>query len=573
MDACTVWSWGDDNAARGARACRIRTCNPPYEHSTLSLAHPDSTSEYGETMRPTPFYIAPVVGSTPNTPWLDPAVCTRALGARDARFDGVFYVGITTTRVYCRPVCPARVSYPSHRRFFSSAASAERAGFRPCMRCRPELAPGRALIDAIPRLARVAAYRIGAGALNGSSVAELARELGVSERHLRRVLESSIGVSPVELAQTHRLLLAKRLLADTDLSITRVAYASGFQSLRRFNAVFRERYRMTPSAIRRAPRVTTLRDSGHSGNPVARPELVRLTLAYRAPLDWETLISMLQCEAIVSVSTVQGGSFGRTVAVEGRCGVVFVENAPARRDSSGAVKTHLDVRVSPSLLPVLMPLLARLRQLFDLDAEPAAIDAHLTQGGLAAFVTKRRGLRIPGALDGFEVLLQALLSDASTRRMATNDRVRHVIAALGEPIETGFPTLARLTPTAARVAEAGAERLTALGVPRRRAQVISTVARSLADAELLLEPAADVAATRRALMTFGIEERLATTIVMRALYWPDAFPSSDRVLQREAGCRTATELKVRAEPWRPWRAYAAMHFWLHSEEKGRARGR
>ncbi|MGH7695529.1 MAG: bifunctional transcriptional activator/DNA repair enzyme AdaA, partial [Gemmatimonadaceae bacterium] len=238
----------------------------------------DSTSESGETAHPGVFYLGSVAGNPPYAPWLDADVCTRALGARDARFDGVFYVGITTTRVYCRPVCPARVSYPSHRRFFPSAASAERAGFRPCMRCRPELAPGRALIDAIPRLARVAAHRIGAGALNGRGVADFARELGVSERHLRRVMEHAIGVSPVELAQTHRLLLAKQLLADTGLSITRIAYASGFQSLRRFNTVFRERYRMSPTAMRRTPRAVVTRANGRSSVATAAPELVRLTL-------------------------------------------------------------------------------------------------------------------------------------------------------------------------------------------------------------------------------------------------------------------------------------------------------
>src|SRR5438105_4773172 len=165
---------------------------------------------------------------------LDADVCARALGARDPRFDGVFFVGITTTRIYCRPICPARVSHEGHRRFFASAAAAERAGYRPCLRCRPELAPGRGLVDAVPRLAHAAAFRIAAGALNGQSVAQLAREFGVGERHLRRALQREIGVSPLELAQTHRLLLAKQLLADTRLSVIQVAYASGFQSLRRF---------------------------------------------------------------------------------------------------------------------------------------------------------------------------------------------------------------------------------------------------------------------------------------------------------------------------------------------------
>src|ERR687897_3435511 len=205
---------------------------------------------------------------------LQPDICQRAVRARDVRFDGIFFVGITTTRVYCPPVCPARVSYPERRRFFETAASAERAGYRPCLRCRPELAPGRALMDAVPRLARLAAQRIGAGALNGNSVADLARELGVSERHLRRALERELGVSPAELAQTHRLLLAKRLLAETSLPVTRIAFASGFQSLRRFNSVFRERYRLSPSALRRTPALSDAgRDAGAGrGSPAAPAE-------------------------------------------------------------------------------------------------------------------------------------------------------------------------------------------------------------------------------------------------------------------------------------------------------------
>src|SRR5258707_11942878 len=177
--------------------------------------------------------------------------CQRAARARDPRFDGVFFIGVTTTGIYCRPICPGRFVRPNRRRFFVSAAAAERSGYRPCLRCRPELAPGRAPVDAVSRLAFAATVRIGAGALNGRSVADLARELGVSERHLRRALEREVGVSPIELAQTHRLLLAKRLLADTALPVTQIAYASGFQSLRRFNTAFRERYRSSPSRLRR----------------------------------------------------------------------------------------------------------------------------------------------------------------------------------------------------------------------------------------------------------------------------------------------------------------------------------
>jgi AraC family transcriptional regulator, regulatory protein of adaptative response / DNA-3-methyladenine glycosylase II len=479
-------------------------------------------------------------------------ICQRAVHARDARFDGIFFVGITTTMVYCRPVCPARVSYPDRRRFFDSAASAERAGYRPCLRCRPELAPGRALMDAVPRLARLAAQRIGAGALNGNSVADLARELGVSERHLRRALERELGVSPAELAQTHRLLLAKRLLAETSLPVTRVAFASGFQSLRRFNSVFRERYRLSPSALRR-----TAPSAARPGPPSG--DFVTLTLAYRAPLDWGLLSGLLAREAMPGVIVVDGERYGRTVSLDGRSGIVLARNVPA--------KAQLDVAVSLSLLPVLMPLLVRLRHLFDLDAEPAVVDACLGQNGLGPMVRRRPGLRIPGALDGFELALRSLLLGANGAQDGAGDLLPRVVDALGQEIDTGIPTLTRLAPSPERVAEAGPSGLVALGVPRRGAEAIASVARALAGGAVRLEPGRDAAATHRALLGMeGVGERLATMIVMRALYWPDAFPASDPALQRAAGASSRSALRAMAERWRPWRAYAAQHLWLHAEE-------
>ena len=287
---------------------------------------------------------------------LDHDACSRAVVSRDPRFDGVFFVGISTTRIYCRPVCPARVSYPERRRFFeSTAAAAERDGFRPCLRCRPELAPGRALCDAVPRVARAAAIRIAAGALNGHGVADLARELGVGERHLRRAMERELGVSPIELAQTHRLLLAKCLLTDTTLPVTRVAFASGFQSLRRFNSVFQERYRMSPSGLRRRPR-----PAARSVLPLGRPgDWVRLSLPYRPPLAWRELIARIAGDTPPGVGVVEGSRYGRTVALEGCRGALFLE--------AGAANAQVRVDVTVSLLPALMPLLARLRQLLDLD--------------------------------------------------------------------------------------------------------------------------------------------------------------------------------------------------------------
>ena len=293
-----------------------------------------------------------------------------AVDARDPRFDGVFYVGVTTTRVYCRPCCPSRTAYDRHRRFFNSAAAAERAGYRPCLRCRPELAPGRSVtsLAAVSRLARLAAEKIAAGALNGRNVADLAADLGVSERHLRRALEREVSVSPHELAQTHRLLLAKRLLVDTDLPVTRVAYASGFQSLRRFNVAFREQYRMPPTALRRGRKA-----------PPTESGFLKLTLSYRRPLAWESLAEL-------------GGE--TRIELNGCSGTVAVRNS--------AADGHLIATISESLWMVLMPLVAGLRRVFDLDAEPAVIDAHLGTNGLAELVAAHPGVRVPGLLERLE---------------------------------------------------------------------------------------------------------------------------------------------------------------------------
>ena len=485
---------------------------------------------------------------------LSPDVCERALDARDARFDGIFFVGITTTRIYCRPVCPARVSYHDRRRFFDTAASAERAGFRPCLRCRPELAPGRALMDAVPNLARVAAHRIAAGGLNGRGVAQLAHDLGVSDRHLRRALERELGVSPLELAQTHRLLLAKRLLADTTLPVTRIAYASGFQSLRRFNSVFRERYRLSPSALRRRPRGEL-----EPASPAAPSgDLVPLTLAYRAPLAWDALAGLLGRGAIPGVELVDGDRYLRTVQLEGRSGIVVVER-PA-----GGTAAHLPVRISSSLLPALMPLLARLRRLLDLDAEPAVVDAQLEHGGLRAQVRRRPGLRILSTLDGFEAAFRVVLSRPG--RGAPADLVARLVDVLGEPFDTGLPGLRRLVPDAERVAQAGPDALAALGLPPRSAVALAAVARACLKGTLRLEAGADVAAAHRELRRLaGMDDRLGAAVVALALQWPDAFPAWSRSLQRGAGAASARELRARAERWRPWRAYAALHLRLDAD--------
>jgi AraC family transcriptional regulator of adaptative response / DNA-3-methyladenine glycosylase II len=500
---------------------------------------------------------------------LDAEICARALGARDARFDGLFFVGITSTRVYCRPVCPARVSYPDRRRFFESAAAAESAGFRPCLRCRPELAPGRALVDAVPRLAHVAAHRIAAGALNERTVGELASDLGVSERHLRRALEREVGVSPLELAQTHRMLLAKRLLMDTPLSVTRVAYASGFQSLRRFNSAFLERYRMSPSALRRG-------NLGDAEGPARQSRMdeantpLRLTLAYREPLAWNVLLTVLRRSALPGVEVVDDRAYRRTVRVGSRIGTVTVQPDVRRPKRQSPPSLTLDV--SPPLVPALMPLLARLRHLFDLDAEPTVIDAHLQQGGLGALVEATPGMRIPGAFDGFEVALGLVVRSALPADVAPSV-LQRIVESLGEPVDTSDTRLTHLTPAADRIANAGAEALVTLGVPAAAADAIVHIATMVAEGLLHLEPGSDVEATERALLGVdGVTGSVATAIVGRALQWPDAFSASDPALRKAVGVSSMRELVTRAERWRPWRAYAAIHLLTAARHPERSTG-
>lgn len=422
-------------------------------------------------------------------------------------------------------------------------------------------------MDATSRLAVGAARRIAAGGLNGRSVVELAADLGVSERHLRRALRSELGVSPLELAQTHRLLLAKRLLADTALPVIQVAYASGFQSLRRFNVVFRERYRMSPTSLRTGARpAPTPRRNGRSGNGdtgVPRADLLRTTLAYRPPLAWDALVEVLAREALPGVEILSGRRYGRTVEIGGRKGVVFAEDTATPHSPADPPGSHLTIDVSPSLAPVLMPLIARLRQLFDLDAVPTMVDTCLEDGGLGAFVRKRAGLRIPGAIDGFEIAFRALLRGRARPGAAPGGLADRVTRELSEPFVSGIPGLRGLAPSAESVAGVGAARLMALGVPRSRAEALAAVARGVAAGELPLEPGGDASATRRALLEIdGIGEGIATAIVMRAMSWPDAFPSSDPVLLRAAQAASARELRRRADAWRPWRSYAALHLWL-----------
>ncbi|MEO8560770.1 MAG: AlkA N-terminal domain-containing protein [bacterium] len=492
---------------------------------------------------------------------LDDAQLYRALRSHDARFDGVFFAGITSTRIYCRPVCRAPAARAENCRFFSTAAAAERRGFRPCLRCRPELAPAppteaahqpgsEASVDAVAALARSAATRIAAGALDSGGIDELAAELGVTARHLRRAVSRELGVTPVELAQTRRLLMAKRLLADSSLPMARVALTSGFRSVRRFNTLFRDRYRLTPGDVRR--RALT---------PVDASDAIVLSLAYRPPYDWTAMLAHLAARATPGVELVTAdGAYRRTIQLGGQSGHVTVR-ASSTRD------THsLRVELSPSLLPVLAPLLARMRRLFDLDADPRAVSSHLRQDAtLSALVARRPGLRVAGATDGFELALRAVLGQQVTVRGATTLAGRLTQFA-AESVSGAPDGLTHLAITADRLADARASALTTIGLTRARAECIVALARAVASGALpeltgegtCVDPSSFV---RRFVALPGIGQWTADYVTMRALRWPDAFPAGDLGLRKAMGGLTVARLRTASEPWRPWRAYAAQHLW------------
>jgi len=396
----------------------------------------------------------------------------------------------------------------------------------------------------------------------------MAAELGVSDRHLRRVVEAEYGVSPIELAQTQRLHLAKRLLTDTDLPVTEVAFASGFASLRRFNALFRERYRLKPTDLRKR--------RGTSGPP----ETLAAEVAYRPPFAAEALFQFLQGRAWRGVEAIDGRRYLRTVAIGKHRGWLRIEPSEQRgserwvlgagtgKDGLSAPSTQnpapavLRVEFSASLVPAFLPLLARVKRLLDLAAEPQQIEACL--GDLAA---AHPGLRVPGAFDSFEIALRAILGQQISVKAAITLAGRFV-AAFGEPVETPFPALTHLSPTAERVAGARPEELVSLGITAARARSILALARAIADGEVALEPGADVEETQARLKELpGIGEWTAQYIAMRALSLPDAFPATDLGIRKALGETNTPRVLQIAKAWQPWRAYAAMHLWKSLEKK------
>jgi AraC family transcriptional regulator of adaptative response / DNA-3-methyladenine glycosylase II len=483
---------------------------------------------------------------------IDPAVAFRALTARDARFDGRFFVGVTSTGVYCRPICRVRTPRRENCRFFATPAQAEAADFRPCMKCRPEIAPGPGLawsvMDASSTLARQAAQALEAIAAQGdeAGVAALAERLGVSDRHLRRIFLAEHGVTPVQYLQTRRLLLAKQLLTDTRLPVAQVALHCGFRSLRRFNAAFAERYRMSPTRLR-----------GDVDEPAAPDHPLRLQLGYRAPYDRAALLRFLAQRAIPGIEAVDSDGLRRSVRAglfSPAPGWIAVRFAPAA--------DRVLLEFAPALLPASAALVARVRRWLDLDAAPDDIDAAL------ADLPGAPGQRLPGSIDAFELAVRAVLGQQVTVAAACTI-ARRLVDRFGDALAAPWPDVTRSFPSPETLAAAGETAIAECGIVRQRARAIGALASNWPELSARVAPGQDAAALIDALVALpGIGPWTAHYIAMRALGWPDAFPPGDvaalKALQQHCGPltpltpRTAVE---HAEAWRPWRAYALLRLW------------
>ncbi|MDB5453137.1 MAG: helix-turn-helix protein [Caulobacteraceae bacterium] len=482
---------------------------------------------------------------------LDHDACYRAISARDARFDGRLFTGVKTTGIYCRPICPARTPMSKNVRFFATAAAAQEAGFRPCLRCRPETAPDLAAWRGSSNTVSRGLTLIEHGALDDGDVDALADRLGVGERQLRRLFRQHLGASPVAVAQTRRVLLAKQLIHETRLPMAEVAMASGFGSIRRFNETFAQLFGRSPGALRRSQGEVSAAASGE----------VAVLLRYRAPYDWPAVLGFLAARAIPGVERV-GETYARTIEVNGAVGVVEVS-----RTDGDALRAVIRFPV----LSALPTIIARLRRVFDLAAEPDVIAEHLREDAdLAPLVAARPGLRAPGAWDGFELAVRAVLGQQITVRAAIA-LAGKLVATYGEPLPGPEPGLTHVFPRAERIAEAD---LSSLGMPGKRAAALSSLARAILEDPAIFSAGRSLEEAVTALRTLpGIGEWTAQYIAMRLLREPDAFPAADiglmRALENDHGRPSAAALLERAERWRPWRAYAAQHLWTSPAGQGR----
>ncbi len=483
---------------------------------------------------------------------LDQEACYRALQTRDARFDGRFFTAVRSTGVFCRPVCPAPTPKRENCLFLACAAAARELGFRPCLRCRPETSPGTPAWLGTSATVSRALRLIADGALDDASVSSLAERLGIGERHLRRLFLTHLGASPLAVAQTRRLLFAKQLIDQTALPMAQVAFSAGFSSIRRFNAAVREAWDTSPSRLRR--RGVTRRDTSE----------ITLRIAYRPPFDWTGLLAFLAPRATPGVERVAEGRYARTIAVGDAVGTVEV--APARGDAALLARVRLS-RPAP-----LVVVAERLRRVFDCGAEPAVIAGHLSRDRrLRNLLRRSPGIRVPGAWDGFELAVRAILGQQVSVAAATRLAGR-VVEAYGEPLATkgSEGALHHVFPTPEALADADPD---TLGMPAARTGAIRALARAVAKGHLRLDGAEGLDGSLRRLQSLpGVGEWTAHYVAMRALAEPDAFPASDlgirKALGRDGRPASVGEVRDRAEAWRPWRAYAALLLWSSLHETG-----
>jgi AraC family transcriptional regulator of adaptative response / DNA-3-methyladenine glycosylase II len=462
---------------------------------------------------------------------LDHAACERARLARDVRYDGRFFIAVTSTKIYCRPICPAPTAQAKNVRYYPSAAAAAEDGFRPCLRCRPEASPGTPAWEGAASTVTRGLKLIAESALDEAGVDQLAERLGMGSRHLRRLFLKHLGATPIAVAQTRRVHFAKKLIDESNLSMTEVALASGFNSVRRFNATFQNLYGRAPSELRRLSRGLSrgMREPGERGR-------YRFRLDYRPPLDWASLVDFLESRAIPGVESVMAGEYRRNISLQGESGSIAV------RQVRGKSWLELDIQFPDPR--ALLRIVERVRRIFDLQADPAQVERQfLRNSTLAPLLRAYPGLRVPGCWDGFELAIRAILGQQVSVKGASTLAGR-IAKDFGKPVPGGF-----LFPDARTLAEAD---LRAIHLTQKRASAIGELARAVVQGSVILDGSLSAAELEEQMIAIpGIGPWTAQYVAMR-LGEPDAFPSGDLYLLEHAAA---------SAEWRPWRAYAAMYLW------------
>ncbi|UCH94901.1 MAG: DNA-3-methyladenine glycosylase 2 family protein [Candidatus Aminicenantes bacterium] len=487
----------------------------------------------------------------------------QAMLSRDSRFDGLFFAGVTTTGVYCRPICPAPKPKIKNVVFYSTSAGAENDGFRPCKRCRPDASPGTPAWSGTSATVSQALQLINSGYLDEHPVEQLGAVLGVSDRQLRRLFKTHLGASPYAVALTRRLDFARKLIDETHLAMTDIAFASGFESIRRFNDAVKKRFGESPSELRKAVQKTKT-SNGIKNRMV-------LYLPFRPPLDWWSLLNYLKARQINSVEVIDKDRYCRSFRIAGNPGNrEEVEEHGVFMVTPAEKTSHLVLRLQINGTFGLMNIVHRVRRLFDLEADPMFISGYLKKDpGLLPILSLFPGLRLPGGWDNFEIAVRAIIGQQVSIR-AANTITARLLQRHGTPIDHSFiPGVTHLFPTPRTLASAD---LTGIGLPGKRAGAIRVLAAKAANREIVLEGMMNTKTVKNDLMKIpGIGAWTVEYIAMRALREPDAFPAADLALKQQLQEISRHEVPGRGmnrpDIWRPWRAYAAMYLWRNHVNK------